>query len=101
MKLKKGDTILVITGKDRGRKGKVLRVLPQDGGIVVEGMNMKKKHRKARTAKEKGQVIEMPAAFSASNAKLICAKCGKAAKVGYRMEGARKVRACKKCGAET
>ena len=101
MKIKKGDNILVTSGKDRGRKGKVIRVLPMVGRVVVEGMNVKKKHMKPRRAKEKGQIIEMPAPFSISNVKLICVKCGKAVKVGYRLEGERKYRVCKKCGAET
>ena len=100
MKIKKGDNILVTSGKDRGRKGKVIRVLPMVGRVVVEGMNVKKKHMKPRRAKEKGQIIEMPAPFSISNVKLICVKCGKAVKVGYRLEGERKYRVCKKCGAQ-
>jgi len=101
MKIHKGDNILVISGKDRGRKGKVIRVLPEDERVVVEGINVKKKHMKPRRAKEKGQIIEMPAPFSISNVKIICTKCQKPVKVGYRLAGGKKYRVCKKCGAET
>lgn len=101
MKLKKGDNILVIAGKDKGRRGKVIRVLSRDGRVVVEGMNVKKKHVKPRRAKEKGQIIEMPAPFSISNVKMLCTKCQKPVRVGYRLEGEKKYRVCKKCGAET
>lgn len=100
MKIKKGDNVLVITGKDRGKKGKVLRALPQEAKIVVEGANVRKKHVRAKKAGQKGQMVEMPAAFSISSVKLLCGKCGKATRVGYKVEGKKKSRVCRKCGAE-
>ena len=100
MKIKKGDTILVIAGKDKGRKARVIKALPRENKIIGEGINIKKKHIKPKREGEKGQVIEMPAPFDASNVKIICPKCGKPTRVGYRIEGKRKYRVCKKCGAE-
>ena len=108
MKIKKGDNVLVISGKNRGKKGKVLRALPGEAKIVVEGVNMRKKHVKPKRAGQKGQIVEMPSVFSVSSVKLVCTKCGKATRVGYKVEGgksersgkARKVRMCKKCGAD-
>ncbi|OHA63130.1 MAG: 50S ribosomal protein L24 [Candidatus Wildermuthbacteria bacterium RIFCSPHIGHO2_12_FULL_45_9] len=100
MKIKKGDNVLVIAGKDRGRKGKVLQALPKEQRVVVEGMNMRKRHTKPRRQGQKGQIVEKPAAFAISNVKLICEKCGKAVRVGYRVEEENKYRICKKCGAQ-
>ena len=101
MKLKKGDNIKVISGNDRGKSGKILAALPADGRIVVEGVNMKKKHMKPRQQGKKGELVRIPAPFPVSRAMLICLKCGKAAKIGYRInESGRKSRVCKKCGGE-
>ncbi|MBI2042274.1 MAG: 50S ribosomal protein L24 [Candidatus Nealsonbacteria bacterium] len=100
MKIKKGDTVLIISGKDRGKRGKVLDVLKGEGKIVVEGINIRKKHVRPKKSGEKGQIIEKPAAFDLSNAKLICPKCGKPTRVGYKVSGEKKFRACKKCEAE-
>ena len=101
MKIHKGDTVLIISGKDRGRKGKVIEALPKERKLVVEGINLRKKHMKAKRSGEKGQIIEMPAPLDVSNVKLICQKCGKATRVGYRIEGKKKYRICKKCRQET
>lgn len=100
MKIKKGDNVLVIAGKDRGKKGKVLRALPREARIVVEGVNVRKKHVRAKRAGQKGQIVEMPGIFSVSNVKLLCPKCGKAIRTGYKVEGGKKVRVCKKCNTE-
>ena len=100
MKIRKGDTALIISGKDRGKKGKVIEVLPKKGEIIVEGSNLRKKHMKPKKSGEKGQIVEMPAPINLSNVKLICPKCGKATRVGYKVEGKRKYRFCKKCGQE-
>lgn len=100
MKIKKGDTVLIISGKDRGRKGKVLEVFPQDGRLVVEGINLVKKHRRPRQEKEKGQVIELAKPIDASNVKIVCPKCGRASRLGYRLTKEGKYRICKKCGQE-
>jgi len=101
MKIKQGDTVLIITGKDRGKKGKVLRVLPKENRILVEGVNLRRKHVKPKRGGEKGQVAEMPSPFHASTVKLICSKCGKAARVEYKILDGKKDRICKKCGQGT
>jgi large subunit ribosomal protein L24 len=100
MKIKKGDQVLIIAGKDRGRKGKVVRAFPKEGKVIVDGMNIRKKHRRPRREGEKGQVVEIPAAMDVSNVKLLCSKCQKPARVGYKIEGGKKYRLCKKCGRE-
>ena len=104
MKIKKDDTVLIISGKDRGRKGKVLEVYPKNDIVMVEGMNIRKKHVKPKKSGEKGQIVEMPGPMSISNVKLICPKCKKATRVGYKIEeekkGKKKYRLCKKCKEE-
>lgn len=100
MKIHKGDTVLIISGKDKGKKGKVLKVLPKENKILVESVNLRKKHQKPRKSGEKGQVITKPAPIDASNAKIICSKCGKAARLGYKIVGEKKYRICKKCDQE-
>ena len=100
MKIKKGDTVLIISGKDRGKKGKVLKVFPKERKILVEGVNLVKKHQKPRREGEKGQIIQLPKPIDVSNAKLICPKCAKATRVGYKITEKQKFRVCKKCGQE-
>lgn len=100
MKIKKSDTVLIISGKYRGKTGKVLRAFPKEEKILVEGVNIMKKHQKPRKTGEKGQVIEMLSPIDVSNVKLFCPKCGKAARVGYKITEGRKYRICKKCGQE-
>lgn len=100
MKIKKGDTIFVISGKDKGKKGKVMEALPKESRIVVEGINLRKKHNRPKRSGEKGQIVTLPFAFSVSNAKILCPKCGSPARVGYKLEGKKKFRICKKCKAE-
>jgi len=100
MKIKKGDTVSVISGKDRGRKGKVLEVFPKESHLLVGGINLRKKHQKPKKQGEKGQIIQLPGAISVSNVKLVCPKCGKATRVSYKISGKNKVRICKKCKQE-
>jgi large subunit ribosomal protein L24 len=103
MKIKKNDKVMVIAGKDKGKSGTVLRVLPMLGKVVVEGVNIKTKHVRVRRQGEKGQKIFFPAALHVSNVKLICPKCGVSTRVGFRVLDARenlkqkKDRMCKKC----
>ena len=97
MKLKKGDNVLVTAGKDKGKTGKILRALPKVAKVLVEGVNLKKKHVRPKKEGEKGQVVAVAAPLNVSNVKLICPKCGKAARVGYRIENNEKARICKKC----
>ena len=100
-KIKKGDTILVISGKDRGKKGKILQIFSEENKAMIEGVNLRKKHRKPKKSGEKGQIIVLPGPVSLSNIKLVCSKCGKAAKTGYKIKEKKKIRICKKCGQET
>lgn len=100
MKLKKGDTIRVIAGNDKGKEGKILRVLPALGVLEVDGVNMKKKHVRARRQGQKGERIEKPAPFPASRVMIVCGSCKNAVRVGYRAEGDTKVRICTKCQKE-
>jgi len=101
MKIRKGDQILIISGKDRGKKAKVLRAFPKEEKILAEGINLRKKHLKPKRSGEKGQVVEFPAPIHISNAKFICLKCGGATKIGYKITEGKKYRICKKCGQET
>ena len=100
MKVKKGDSVLITAGKDKGRTGKIIKALPKELKILVEGINLKKKHVRPKREGEKGQVVEIPAAMDMSNVKLICPKCGKATRVGYDIKGEDKKRVCKKCKLE-
>lgn len=100
MKICKGDIVLIISGKDRGRKGKVIKALPKKGKIVVEGINLRKKHVRPKKSGEKGQIITVPAPLDVSNLKLVCPKCGKVTRIGYKIEGKKKYRICKKCKQE-
>ena len=98
MKIIKGDTVLVIAGKDKGKTGKVFKSLPKDGGVIIEGVNIRKKSVRPKREGEKGQIVPIPALLDISNIKLICPKCGKAVRIGYKLEGKEKNRICKKCG---
>lgn len=101
MKIKKNDNILVIKGKDRNKTGKVLRILPEGGKIVVGGVNMIKRHRRPRKAGEKGQIMSIEAPLRAENVMVVCPKCSKPARMGYKkLESGDKVRVCKKCNQE-
>ena len=97
MKIKKGDQVLITSGKDRGKKSKVLQVFPKENRILVEEVNLRKKHQKPKKSGEKGQVILMPGPISISNVKLICPKCGKPTRIGYKFIENQKFRICKKC----
>ena len=97
MKIKKGDQVKIILGKDNGKTGKVLKVFPELGKILVEGANLIKKHVRPRKDGERGQRLELPAKLNVSNVMLVCPKCGKVTRVGYKTEGDIKNRICKKC----
>ncbi|PKL72357.1 50S ribosomal protein L24 [Candidatus Kuenenbacteria bacterium HGW-Kuenenbacteria-1] len=99
MKIKKGDKVKILTGKDIGKTGKILRVFLKKEKVVVEGLNLRVKHTRPKKEKEKGQKVLFPAPLNVSNAMLICSKCGKSTRVGYKiLENKKKVRICKKCG---
>ena len=99
MKVKKNDNVLILTGKDSGKTGKVLRAIPSENKIVVDGINIQKKHKKARSAQETSSIVEQAGAIDASNAQVICPACGKAVRVNYVVENGKKVRVCNKCKA--
>jgi large subunit ribosomal protein L24 len=99
MKVKKNDTVLVITGKDAGKTAKVLTALPQANKVIVDGVNVQKKHKKARSAQEVSSIQNQSGAIDASNVMVVCPVCNKATRVAYAIEGDKKARICKKCGA--
>lgn len=100
MKIIKNDTVLITSGKDRGKKGKVFESFPMEDKVMVEGANLKKKHQKPRKQGEKGQIVMLPGKISVANVKLICPKCGKPARIGFKVTEKNKVRICKKCNQE-
>lgn len=99
MKVKKNDTVLVITGKDAGKTAKVLAAMPKANKVIVDGINVQKKHKKARSAQEVSSIQNQSGPIDASNVMVVCPVCNKATRVAYQVEGDKKVRLCKKCGA--
>ena len=103
MKIKAGDKVKVIAGKDKGKKGKVLQVLKSGNRVSVEGINLSIKHMRPRKQKEKGQKIEFPSPLQASNLMLMCPRCNRPARIRYKIlaktaaTAAKKVRICAKC----
>lgn len=100
MKIRKGDTVTITKGKDKGKTAKVLRVLRRENSVFVEGVNMKKRHRRPRKAGQKGEIITIPHPLALANVMLVCNHCGKKTRVGWRVSGTQKVRICKKCEGE-
>ena len=100
MRIKKGDNVQVLSGNDKGKTGEVLEVIPKEDKIVVKGVNVRKKHVKARKQGDESGIIPVECAIPASKVNVVCPKCGKVTKVGYRVDNDKKVRVCKKCGAE-
>ena len=100
--VRKNDSVVVITGKDRGKRGRVLKVLPEKNRVVVEGVNVIKRHTKPNPQRQiKGGVVEREAPLHASNVMLLCKECGKPSRTGMRVRNdGVKVRVCKKCGAD-
>ncbi len=98
MKIKKGDTVQAIAGAYSGKTGKVLQVIRETNRIVVEGLNLRKKHTRAKREGQKGQVVEFPASMHWSNVMIVCPKCGKASRMARTLtEGETSARTCKKC----
>jgi large subunit ribosomal protein L24 len=101
MKLKKGDRVVVLKGKDRGKQGVVMRALPSDGTVIVEGVNVARKHQKATRATMQGGIIDKDMPIDASNVAIISPGDGKPTRIGYRFEpDGTKVRICKRTGAD-
>ena len=99
MNIKKGDTVVVISGKDKGKKGKVLEVSPKSDKVVVEEVNVLAKHKKPRSAQDKGGIIKSAHPIEASNVMVVCSACGKATRVAHKEVEGKNARICKKCGA--
>jgi len=97
MKIKSGDKVIMLSGKDNGKTGKVLQVFTKELKVVVEGLNLAIKHQRARKQEEKGQRIQFPTAVPVSKVALICPKCGKGVRVRYKIEANKKYRICSKC----
>ena len=99
MEIKKGDTVVILTGKDKGKKGTVIKASPADNKVVVEGLNMVTKHVKPRGANQPGGKVDQPAAIDASNVMLVCPVCGAPTKIAHEKADGKNLRKCKKCGA--
>ncbi len=100
MKIKKGDTVQVLSGNDKGKTGEVLEVIPKESKVVVKGVNVRKKHVKPRKQGEEGGIISVECAINSAKLNVVCPKCGKATRIAYKIEDGKKVRICKKCGAK-
>jgi len=100
MRLKKGDNVKIISGKDRNKTGKITHVFPEKNRIVVEGINVHKKHSRSKKQGQKGQIIQMPMPIHISNVMIVCSTCGKATRINIKKTEKEKIRTCKKCGGE-
>ena len=98
MHVKKGDKVVVLSGKDKGKEGTILRAKPAEGKVIVEGVAIVKKAVRPNPQNQQGGIVEQEAAIDASNVMLICPKCGQATRVGHKKDGKNKLRVCKKCG---
>lgn len=97
--VKKGDEVMIISGKDKGKKGKVLEISPSEGKVIVEGRNMVTKHVKPRRQGQLGGIVKAEGAIYACKVMPVCPKCDKPTRVGHKIDGDKKVRVCKHCGA--
>lgn len=97
MKLKKNDKIKVLAGKDKGKTGKIMSVNSEKGTVLVEGLNIYKKHKRPRKQGEKGEIVNVPRPLHMSNVAMLCPNCDKTTRIGMKVEGEKKMRYCKKC----
>ncbi|MBI2098927.1 50S ribosomal protein L24 [Candidatus Uhrbacteria bacterium] len=98
MFIKKGDNVIVLAGREKGKSGKIIQVLSKAGSVVIEGLNLRKRHARARRAGEKGQILTLPAPIASSNVMLLCSKCGKKTRAAKKILPEGKItRACKNC----
>ena len=100
MNVKKGDTVIVLSGKDKGKQGKVLIADPKAMKVVVEGVNVATKHQKPQRQGQDGGIIKVETPIYACKVQVVCPKCGKATRIAHKVEGGKKTRVCKHCGAE-
>ena len=98
MKIRKGDTVQVLSGNDKGKTGEVLKRRPKQEELVVKGINSRKKHIKPRKQGDEGGIVPVEVAIHSSKVNVLCSKCNKPARIGYKMEKDEKVRICKRCG---
>ena len=96
-KIRKDDTVEVLAGKDKGKRGAVVSVLTKKDAVIVSGVNIVKKAMKKRSQQDQGGIAEVEAPLNISNVAIVCKKCG-ATKIGYKMDGDKKIRVCRKCG---
>ena len=99
LQVKSGDTVVVISGADKGKEGKVLKADPKNGKVIVEGVNVASKHQKPRKQGEEGGIIKLETPIYACKVMVVCPKCGKPTRVAHKQENGKNVRVCKKCGA--
>ena len=100
MNIKKDDEVVVLSGKDKGKQGKVLGTVPSEAKVVVEGINMVTCHVKPRKQGETGGIVQREAAMYASKVQVVCPKCNKGTRIAHKIENGKKTRVCKHCGAE-
>ena len=100
MSIKKGDTVVVLSGKDKGKQGKVLEAMPESRKVIVEKVNVATRHQKPRKQGEQGGIVKKEAPIYACKVQRVCPKCSKPTRAAHKVEGGKKVRVCKKCGAE-
>ena len=100
MKIRKDDKVVVLSGRDKGKEGKVLSADPKNGKVIVEGVLVASRHQKPRKQGEEGGITQREAAIYASKVQVVCPKCGKGTRVAYVIKDGKKARTCKKCGAE-
>ena len=98
MFVRKDDKVVVLSGRDKGKEGKVLSAMPKDGKLIVEGVNVASRHMKPRKQGEEGGIIKVETPIYACKVMVVCPKCGKPTRVAHKLEGGKKIRACKKCG---
>ena len=97
-KIRKGDTVEVLAGKDKGKRGEVVSVNLKKEAVIVSGVNIVKKAMKKRSQQDQGGIAEVEAPLNISNVGIVCKKCGKPVRIGYKIDGDKKVRVCRKCG---
>ena len=96
-KIRKDDTVQVIAGKDKGKRGNIVRVIPGKNAVIVSGINIVKKAMKKRSQQDQGGIAEIEAPLNISNVAIVCKKCGPT-RIGYKLDGDKKTRVCRKCG---
>lgn len=100
MNIKKGDIVLIKKGKDKGKSGKVIKVLPKVDKVIIDALNLVKKIQKAKKAGEKGEIISVPRPIARANVMLVCPYCKRPTRINYEKDNGEKYRICKKCGSK-